>query len=38
MVAGLVFAWVYRERGYACAVAAHATVNGVAAIALVASS
>jgi membrane protease YdiL (CAAX protease family) len=38
VVAGLVFAWVYRERGYACAVAAHATVNGVAAIALVASS
>lgn len=38
VVAGLVFAWVYRERGYVCAVAAHATVNGVAAIALVASS
>jgi len=38
VVAGLVFAWVYRERGYVSAVAAHATVNGVAAIALVASS
>ncbi len=38
VVAGLVFAWVYRERGYVCAVTAHATVNGVAAIALVASS
>ncbi len=38
VVAGLVFAWVYRGRGYVSAVAAHATVNGVAAIALVASS
>lgn len=38
LLTGLVLAWVYRERGYAGAVAAHATVNGIAAVALVASS
>jgi CAAX protease family protein len=35
---GLVLAWLYRRRGYWASVSAHATVNSVAAIALVASS
>ena len=35
---GLVLAWFYRRRGYWGSVAAHATVNAVAAIALIASS
>ncbi len=35
---GLVLAWIYRRRGYWASVSAHATVNVVAAIALVASS
>lgn len=35
---GLVLAWIYRRRGYWASVSAHATVNIVAAIALVASS
>ena len=35
---GLVLAWLYRWRGYWASVTAHATVNTVAAIALVASS
>jgi membrane protease YdiL (CAAX protease family) len=35
---GLVLAWLYRWRGYWASVTAHATVNLVAAIALVASS
>lgn len=35
---GLVLAWVYRRRGYWASVSAHATVNVVAAVALVASS
>ncbi len=35
---GLVLAWVYRWRGYWSSVSAHATVNVVAAIALVVSS
>ena len=35
---GLALAWVYRRRGYWASVAAHATVNTIAAIALVASS
>jgi membrane protease YdiL (CAAX protease family) len=35
---GLVLAWVYRRRGYWSSVGAHATVNTVAAIALIASS
>ncbi|MFP5451421.1 MAG: CPBP family intramembrane glutamic endopeptidase [Thermoleophilia bacterium] len=34
---GLTLAWLYRWRGYAAAVTAHATVNGVAAIALIAA-
>lgn len=38
VIIGLVLAWVYRRRGYAASVAAHATVNTVAAIALVATS
>ena len=38
VVVGLVLAWVYRRRGYAASVATHATVNTVAAIALVATS
>ena len=33
-----VLAWVYRQRGYWGSVAAHATVNTIASIALVASS
>lgn len=35
---GVVLAWIYRRRGYWGSVSAHATVNVVAAIALVASS
>lgn len=35
---GLVLAWVYRQRGYWGSVAAHATVNTIAAIALIATS
>ncbi len=35
---GVVLAWVYRRRGYWASVSAHATVNTIAAIALVASS
>jgi membrane protease YdiL (CAAX protease family) len=35
---GLLLAWVYRQRGYWASVAAHATVNTIASIALVASS
>jgi membrane protease YdiL (CAAX protease family) len=35
---GLALAWVYRQRGYWASVAAHATVNTIASIALVASS
>lgn len=38
VLTGLVLAWLYRWRGYWAAVAAHATVNAVAAVALVASS
>ena len=38
VIVGLVLAWVYRRRGYAASVAGHATVNTIAAIALVASS
>lgn len=34
---GLALAWLYRWRGYRAAVTAHATVNGVAAIALLAT-
>jgi membrane protease YdiL (CAAX protease family) len=35
---GLVLAWLYRWRGYWASVTAHATVNAVAAVALVATS
>ena len=35
---GLALAWVYRRRGYWGSVAAHATVNTIAAIALIATS
>lgn len=35
---GLALAWFYRQRGYWASVTAHATVNAVAAIALIASS
>lgn len=35
---GMVLAWVYRKRGYWASVTAHATVNGIASIALIASS
>jgi membrane protease YdiL (CAAX protease family) len=35
---GLALAWIYRRRGYWASVAAHATVNTIASIALVASS
>jgi membrane protease YdiL (CAAX protease family) len=35
---GLALAWLYRRRGYMASVTAHATVNTVAAIALVATS
>ena len=35
---GLALAWIYRRRGYWASVSAHATVNTIAAIALVASS
>jgi hypothetical protein len=31
---GLILAWIYRARGYWAAVSAHATVNGIAALAL----
>jgi len=37
VITGLVLAWLYRWRGYWAAVVAHATVNGVAATALVAA-
>ena len=32
VVSGIALAWIYRERGYPAAVAAHATLNGIAAI------
>lgn len=35
---GVVLAWIYRRRGYWASVTAHATVNAIAAIALIASS
>ena len=35
---GILLAWIYRQRGYWASVSAHATVNTIAAIALVASS
>ena len=35
VLTGVALAWLYRWRGYWAAVAAHATVNGVAAVALV---
>lgn len=35
---GILLAWIYRRRGYWASVSAHATVNTIAAIALVASS
>lgn len=35
---GVLLAWIYRERGYWASVSAHATVNTIAAVALVASS
>lgn len=35
---GVLLAWMYRERGYWASVSAHATVNAIAAVALVASS
>lgn len=38
ILTGVVLAWIYRERGYWASVSAHATVNAIAAIALVASS
>ncbi len=38
VLTGLVLAWLYRWRGYCASVTAHATVNVVAAIALVATS
>lgn len=38
VVTGLILAWIYRRRGYWGSVAAHATVNAVAATALVVSS
>jgi membrane protease YdiL (CAAX protease family) len=37
VLTGLVLAWIYRRRGYWAAVTAHATVNGVAAVALIAT-
>jgi membrane protease YdiL (CAAX protease family) len=37
VVTGLILAWLYRWRGYTAAVTAHATVNGVAAVALIAA-
>lgn len=38
VIAGIAFAFLYRARGYPAAVSAHATLNGISAIALVASS
>ena len=38
VLTGLALAWLYRRRGYWASVTAHATVNIVAAIALVATS
>lgn len=38
ILTGMGLAWLYRRRGYWAAVAAHATVNAVASIALVATS
>jgi membrane protease YdiL (CAAX protease family) len=38
ILTGIGLAWLYRRRGYWAAVAAHATVNAVASIALVATS
>lgn len=38
VLTGLALSWLYRWRGYWAAVVAHATVNAVAAVALVASS
>jgi membrane protease YdiL (CAAX protease family) len=35
---GLVLAWLYRRRGYWGSVAAHATVNAIASISLIAYS
>lgn len=35
---GMVLAWMYRKRGYWASVTAHATVNAIASIALIASS
>jgi membrane protease YdiL (CAAX protease family) len=35
---GMVLAWLYRKRGYWASVTAHATVNAIASIALIASS
>lgn len=32
VVSGVALAWIYRKRGYPAAVAAHATLNGIAAI------
>jgi membrane protease YdiL (CAAX protease family) len=34
LATGLALAWIYRRRGYWAAVAAHATVNGIAALAI----
>lgn len=34
VLTGVALAWLYRERGYWTAVSAHATVNGIAAVAL----
>jgi len=38
ILTGVGLAWIYRRRGYWAAVSAHATVNIIASIALVASS
>lgn len=38
VLTGLALAWIYRRRGYWASVAAHATVNTIASIALVASA
>ena len=37
VVSGVALAWIYRERGYAASVAAHATLNGIAAISVATS-
>lgn len=34
LLTGVALAWIYRRRGYWAAVAAHATVNGIAAVAI----